>query len=451
VSAPGEILADPLDSAGAYRFFVAYEAGSDHSPTEELRYLQLKCLHEPTPWRWLNDVGRRFVDQGRRSSAFLCFIHSLWLNSRQPEIFRLCMSLESAMSPPRLTEGSPEGSGVSVIIPTYNRGAGIRESLRSVLQQTWQDFEIIVVNDGGDDAVEPILRDLDDPRIRYHKLERNEGKSAARNAGIRLARGRYIAYLDDDDVYLPEHLASLVRALAEGGHQVAYSSTRGVLGRWEDGSFVREANIFVWNDAFDRDRLLVRLSITTCSLMMAREVLSTAGLFIPDLHISQDWELWLRCALAHPFRHVEAVTCEYRVSSQNSTIADRAGAYLFGSLVTQYHMFHCGLLAYAKYFLAAGDLDEARRRYELILARAPGYFRHPRQLEDIAGLARRLGDRRSVRALTRECFERWPRECLLSNVRRRSSFSRWEVLSLLPSRILRTARRHVRRRIGVVA
>lgn len=411
------VLVDPLDVDAARRFFAAYEAGLEPGPGERLKYLQLKCLHDPSPWRWLNEVGRHFADHGRPSSAFLCFIESLSLNSHQPEVFGLCESLQSAVIPPVLRDGPPTGCSVSVIIPTYNRGTAIRESLLSVLQQTCQDFEVIVVNDGGNDAAEAVIRDLDDLRIRYCRLDRNLGKSSARNLGIQTARGRYIAFLDDDDVYLPDHLEALLRELRDGDCKVAYASTRAVVGRWDGDSFIWEEDGFVWNERFDRDGLLTRLYITTCSIMLEREVFKTTGLFTSDLHISQDWDLWLRCALAYPFRHVDKVTCEYRLSSQNSTIADRSGAYLFGRLVTRYHALFRGVLAYTAYFAATGDRGQARRCYEMLLAQMPGYFRDPRQLEAIAAVARTMGDPATARSATREYFQFWPRECLRSAAR----------------------------------
>jgi glycosyltransferase involved in cell wall biosynthesis len=431
------LLADPLDAEVARRSFAAYEAAPDpHSP-DHLKYLQLKCLHEPVPTQWLNEVGRRFQERGRRPSAFLCFIQSLWLDSRQPDIFALCESLKPAMSPPSFAADAPTGCAVSVIMPTYNRGAAIRESLVSILRQTWRDFEVLVVNDGGDEVVEAVIRQLDDPRIRYTRLEPNQGKAAARNAGIRAARGRYLAFLDDDDVYFPDHLESLVRVLAQGQYKVAYAGTRAVLGHREGISFVREEELFVWNEAFDRDKLLSKIFLTSCTMMLDRAVLARTGLFI-DLHFSQDWDLWLRCAREYLFFHVSKVTSEYRLWGQNTTLADRVGAHLLGHLVTRYHILYCGQAAYAKYFAEAGELPEARRHYDRILAGRPAYFRHPSQLAALAALAKAVGDRAGTRGVTREYVEDHPRECLRLALTPGSPLSRSIVLLLLPFRIVRS-------------
>jgi len=97
---------------------------------------------------------------------------------------------------------------VSVIIPAYNAAGFISETLQSVFAQTYRDFEIIVVNDGSPDtaALEAVLRPFAD-RLVYLPQE-NRGVSAARNTGIRAARGRYVAFLDSDDLWEPEFLAA---------------------------------------------------------------------------------------------------------------------------------------------------------------------------------------------------------------------------------------------------
>ena len=96
--------------------------------------------------------------------------------------------------------------GISVIIPTYNRAHLISRSAKSVLAQTYPDFELIIVDDGSGDNTEEIIEALADPRIRYLRHESNRGVSAARNTGIRAARGDYIAFQDSDDEWLPQKL-----------------------------------------------------------------------------------------------------------------------------------------------------------------------------------------------------------------------------------------------------
>jgi glycosyltransferase involved in cell wall biosynthesis len=107
----------------------------------------------------------------------------------------------------------------SVIIPIYNRAHELETALRSVLDQTERNFEVIVIDDGSTDAPESVIEGFCDPRVVYVRQE-NRGGSAARNAGIDCARGRFIAFLDSDDRFLPHHLAAM-RQLLEGTQSTA--------------------------------------------------------------------------------------------------------------------------------------------------------------------------------------------------------------------------------------
>lgn len=97
---------------------------------------------------------------------------------------------------------------VSIIIPTYNRAHLIERAIESVLHQTYQDFELIIIDDGSTDNTDDIINKFQkkDDRIIYLKHDRNKGGSAARNTGIKASRGEYIAFLDSDDEWLPEKL-----------------------------------------------------------------------------------------------------------------------------------------------------------------------------------------------------------------------------------------------------
>jgi glycosyltransferase involved in cell wall biosynthesis len=110
----------------------------------------------------------------------------------------------------------------SVVIPVYNRAGVVAEAICSVLAQSEQDFEIVVVDDGSSDDPAPVVAAFADPRIRFHR-QVNRGGGAARNAGIDLARGTFIAFLDSDDAYLPGHLAAMRALLAGTERTVGYA------------------------------------------------------------------------------------------------------------------------------------------------------------------------------------------------------------------------------------
>ena len=110
---------------------------------------------------------------------------------------------------------------VTVVIPLYNRASLIRSTIQSVLDQTFQDFEIVVVDDGSTDEPDEVIRAIDDRRLRFVRQE-NAGANTARNHGIELARGKAIAFLDSDDTYLPHHLESAMEALGDATDRVVY-------------------------------------------------------------------------------------------------------------------------------------------------------------------------------------------------------------------------------------
>lgn len=113
---------------------------------------------------------------------------------------------------------------VSVIIPTYNWSGVLRYAIQSVLWQSFQDFELLIIGDGCTDDSAEVVASFSDSRLHWHNLPRNSGsQSAPNNRGLELARGAYIAYLGHDDVWHPTHLGALVRAMRETGADLAYT------------------------------------------------------------------------------------------------------------------------------------------------------------------------------------------------------------------------------------
>lgn len=111
---------------------------------------------------------------------------------------------------------------VSVIMPTYNCGRFIAESIRSVLSQTYTEWELLIVDDCSTDETESIVSSYKDPRIRYMRNERNMGAALTRNRALREAAGRYIAFLDSDDLWLPEKLEKQIAFMQQNGYAFTY-------------------------------------------------------------------------------------------------------------------------------------------------------------------------------------------------------------------------------------
>src|SRR5476651_292048 len=124
----------------------------------------------------------------------------------------------------------------SVIIPVYNRAAALRRAIESVLAQTCQDFEIVVVDDGSADDPRSVAEGFGDPRIRFIAQE-NEGGGVARNTAIDNAVGDFIAPLDSDDIFLPHHLSEM-KLMLEGTHKLA-GYARVIVDRGEGRTFLK--------------------------------------------------------------------------------------------------------------------------------------------------------------------------------------------------------------------
>jgi GT2 family glycosyltransferase len=208
---------------------------------------------------------------------------------------------------------------VTVIVPTFNRPALLAEALQSILDQRFPSFEAVVVNDGGAD-VEGVVQAFGSDRLRTIRHPTNRGLAAARNTGVRAARGRFIAYLDDDDRFYPEHLATLVGFLGGEAGDVVYSDACRVVRApaAEGGRVIRRDVPYAFD--FDRERLLVDNFIPVLCFLHSREAFEEAGGFDESLSSHEDWDLWVRMSRRRRFRHIRRVTCEFRWSVDGGTM-----------------------------------------------------------------------------------------------------------------------------------
>jgi glycosyltransferase involved in cell wall biosynthesis len=186
---------------------------------------------------------------------------------------------------------------VSVIIPAYNAALCIVATLRSVFAQTFLEFEVILVNDGSPDthALEQALAPFQD-KIRYLKQE-NRGPSAARNTAIRVARGKYIAFLDSDDLWLPDHLARQV-SLLDGPPELGLVYAN-ALHLADDRAIGIAFDSVPQADEVTFEALLAEdCTVNTSSTVASREAVLAAGLFDESMNRCEDFDLWLRMSKA---------------------------------------------------------------------------------------------------------------------------------------------------------
>jgi FkbM family methyltransferase len=247
---------------------------------------------------------------------------------------------------------------VSVIVPTNSRPLMLEEALRSILAQTFKDFEIIVINDGGPDISGLIEKLGVGPKIVSLRHEKSLERSAARNAGLAVARGRFVAYLDDDDVFYPEHLESLLGVLKATGAKVAYTDTCKASQELREGIYtVTERKPFPSED-FSQDRLLVSNFIPNLCVMHEKACVDVAGLFDVELSTHEDWDFLIRMSRHFPFVHLKKVTCEFRLRKDGTnTTTERRKDFLrtLEIVYSRYRMYTEGdknILDKQKTFLA---------------------------------------------------------------------------------------------------
>ena len=185
---------------------------------------------------------------------------------------------------------------VSVIIPTYNRRDLLREAIRSVLEQSFRDFELIVVDDGSEDGTrEMIQREF--PGLLTYLYQENQGVSRARNRGIETSRGKYIAFLDSDDLWLKKKLERQVQFMQQNPEaMICYTDEIWI----RRGVRVNPKKKHAKHSGWIYPQCLPLCIISPSSVLMRRELLEEVGGFDPEFPVCEDYDLWLRVALRYP-------------------------------------------------------------------------------------------------------------------------------------------------------
>ncbi|UBF29192.1 glycosyltransferase family 2 protein [Kovacikia minuta CCNUW1] len=197
---------------------------------------------------------------------------------------------------------------VSVIIPAYNSMKYLPQTLESVLQQDFTDFEVLIVNDGSSDQIEQWAAQLVDPRVRLISQE-NQGVSAARNAGIAQAKGEYVAFLDADDLWEPTKLAKQVQCLdsnPEVGLVHTWMFFADEQGKSTGRVLPSDAEGWVW------ERLAEKNLVACSSVMVRQACFESVGVFDSTLIPIEDWDLWIRIASRYPFAVIREPLMYYR-------------------------------------------------------------------------------------------------------------------------------------------
>lgn len=192
----------------------------------------------------------------------------------------------------------------SIIIPTYNRALFIEKTVSTALQQTYSDFEIIIVDDGSTDNTEEVVRELKNDKIKYYKIKNSE-RGAARNFGASMAKGDYFNFFDSDDVLYPNHLEVANRLILEKNNPEIIHTGYDV--RNSDGKIL---SALVKFDENLNLRLVKQGNLLSCNGVFLRRDIQKAYPFIEDRNLSgsEDYELWLRIASVFPIYYSNTIT-----------------------------------------------------------------------------------------------------------------------------------------------
>lgn len=236
---------------------------------------------------------------------------------------------------------------VSVILPTYNRAYILKKSIQSVLEQSYENLELIIVDDGSTDETVSLVESMRDERIRFVQITQNQGAAGARNYGLQYVTGDYVAFEDSDDFWRPDKLRLQVEELQkkQAGfcyHKMQYDFGEGktaILPGDDIGSDKKNGDIFA--------QLLYENMVGCPTLLVRRECVEEIGGFDTDFKALEDYDFVLRLAKMFYAAFVDRVLID--VSYTQNSVSLQAENYLDAS---------CMLLSrYQKDYLATGNFD----------------------------------------------------------------------------------------------
>ncbi|MDP1680916.1 MAG: glycosyltransferase, partial [Burkholderiales bacterium] len=322
-------------SAGDYELWLRFAAADE----EFLHLPEVLGLYFLNPQG--NEHGQRDTSNRESDIAIRRYWKAAW--GERPPYGGNCFVPAEQGSHADATQLHPLGAMplVSIIVPTHDRPDFLKDALNSILAQDYPHWEAIVVNDGGVD-VEKITATLDPQgRIRHLAHSTNFGQVAAKNTGLRAARGEIVCYLDDDDRYLPNHLSTIVTAMRGTSNAFVYTDTDYVLEETKDGKRTEIARGNPLKDmAHTKEQLRIRNYIPINVWAHRRECLKVTGLFDEKLPSLEDWEFLLRIAQFWELHHIPLRTAEVWQRAQVVDNVSRKQIHTFLEVFKQIYARH---------------------------------------------------------------------------------------------------------------
>jgi len=231
----------------------------------------------------------------------------------------------------------------SIVVPTYNRATILTKTIQSVLDQTYEKFELIVVDDGSTDNTKEIVSAFLDKKVAYYKKENSE-RGAARNFGARIAKGKYVNFFDSDDLLYTHHLKEAV-SLAKQDHEIFHL---GYDIKNPDGTLIKKVD----NLNHQTGKQLIRGNFLSCNGVFIRRDIALKNPFSEDRKLSalEDWELWLRLASRFDIKFSNQIT---------STVVNHEGRSVLDvdneALITRVHVLISSICKDSKFVEVFGE------------------------------------------------------------------------------------------------
>jgi glycosyltransferase involved in cell wall biosynthesis len=357
----------------------------------------------------LNAIGFVYLEQNKPFLSYLCFSESLLRNHDQETVASLVSELKPSTIMSETFEFRPPKYKVSVMVPTSNRDHELLECINSIMGQTYKNYEIIVINDAGDEKAKNVVDSFNCSNIKYKRLPIKSGPSVARNEGIRISEGEYIAFLDDDDVYYENHLMTLVSFLEKhADYGVAYTNAYRVQGTIEGNKFITKSrSVYTMQpkEGFDKNRLLNANFISTLNIMLRRSCISEVGFFNDQITKFEDWDFLLRLALRYNFKQLNEITGEYRFKENNSTIIENDEMKFWLQVIQNYHIYFHGNIALARHYAGAKDKTRMLQCMREIQDDYLTYFKHPDSLYVLTSFLSFFSDDKIKKMITTDLLQ----------------------------------------------
>ncbi|MDL2257322.1 glycosyltransferase [Bacteroidales bacterium OttesenSCG-928-I14] len=223
---------------------------------------------------------------------------------------------------------------ISVLMPVYNGERYLKEAIESILNQTYEDFELVIINDGSTDNSEQIILSYDDKRIKYCPSIKNEGLIKTLNKGIDFCSGKWIARMDADDISLPERFEKQINFLEQHPEFVMLGAYMGKIDK--EGKRKEKYNRFIPNHLL-KEQLFFRNYFAHSSMMIRKDILMEFR-YDSNYPCAEDYFLWSQIALKYPVANLPEELVLYRVHSESISIQKREQQIATIKKICKYHL-----------------------------------------------------------------------------------------------------------------